>query len=101
MKITFITDYGIILNSSPNILAYGDKRMARKTLKVAAANWVDRVKEAYEEDKYRKGIAEFLETSPDEVVGLPVKHWNEFAERPEKKKDNYIAGIKRAYLGKA
>lgn len=97
MKITYITDYGIGLNSSPNILAYGDKRMARTTIKAAKEKWADNVKDAKERNKYRKGVAEFLGVSPDEIVGLPAKHWDEFAEEAEAYKDKYEKGLKRAY----
>ena len=70
--------------------------MARVTITQAAEKWKERVQEARKENKYCKGIAEFLGVSPDTVCNsLPAQHWNSFDLDVAKK--HYIEDLKRAY----
>ena len=64
----------------------------------AAKKYERAIKKAREENRYAKGVAEFLRVSVDAIAtSNPVKHWNEFDVG--KAKDKWKDDLYFAYTG--
>jgi len=67
-----------------------------KTIEAAKGKYIRKIKLAREEDKYVKGMARFLKTTPERIRDSdPVKNWGTF--NIEKAADEWESGLKTAF----